>query len=721
VLMQQEIVSDKGKLSLIRFGGFTLDLERHGLYRGEERIRLTPKPLETLIFLVENHGRTIEKQRLLDAVWKETFVTEDTLVHAIREIRRALEDDKEDPRFIQTVPRQGYRFIGEISTEPLIEELKISDEAPELPTIQVEKSDIHPSQKAESKLLSFKWILAALITLVISISLLRLIPVFWKEKVPVQPQKQPVLIQLTSEIDGAGKPAYSSEGSLLYISKGAIHLRLADGEASLQITDEINPSGDMPVFTADGSKVVFSLPRNGEDGSRSYDLYKVDCIGGPPTVFIKEASGAGFSPDGKWVAYTKNLSSRKALLISPLDNLEEYIEVKEHGFVPRWSPDGKWLAYTTSDPNADIGTIWIADFSITENGRLAIREQRELTSKAQQMYGLAWTQDSSEIIFAARGNGPMHLYKLSISDGSIQPLTVGGGDYVCPSVSPDGLSLIFWYGSPVHNLIVADHLEGRQERTVTQDEYHLWPRLSPSGERLVTVTRRPDYDEHLYMIDLKTMKRLRLSDHPARHPQWIDEENVLYLQDGPSGSTEVRLVNIATGVQLLLSRFLGEARWPALHPNKRLLAVVVRQPDGREEIVLRDLDKQRNDIKIAEGADYEGLRWLNDGSALSWSGTERSSGSESNGIWVVEPERGEPRRIVKDGYGPVWSTDGKSLYFSRIRDYTGLWRLDLEQKRETKIRDWKIHNFYDFDIVGGRLVFTESGGRGQIYSMSLEQ
>ena len=104
--------------TLLHFGVFTLNLSRRGLYRDQERIRLTAKPLETLIFLVENRGRVVQKQEILNAVWKDTFVTEDTLVHAIREVRRALGDDRDNPRFVFTVPREGYRFVCEVLTAP---------------------------------------------------------------------------------------------------------------------------------------------------------------------------------------------------------------------------------------------------------------------------------------------------------------------------------------------------------------------------------------------------------------------------------------------------------------------------------------------------------------------------------------------------------------------------------------------------------------------------
>src|SRR5262245_52853550 len=101
--------------SLLQFGPFTLDLQRHGLYSDGKRVHLTAKPFETLAVLVEHRGKTVEKQKLLDAVWKEAFVTEDSLVKAVREIRRVLGDEKGSPQFIQTVPGEGYRFIAEVT------------------------------------------------------------------------------------------------------------------------------------------------------------------------------------------------------------------------------------------------------------------------------------------------------------------------------------------------------------------------------------------------------------------------------------------------------------------------------------------------------------------------------------------------------------------------------------------------------------------------------
>ena len=96
---------------LVRFDSYTVDLARKALFLHGKRVHLTSKPFDTLVALLSRPGDTVSKELLLETVWKDTAVTEDVLVQAIGEIRRALGEKKGEDRFIQTVPRQGYRFV----------------------------------------------------------------------------------------------------------------------------------------------------------------------------------------------------------------------------------------------------------------------------------------------------------------------------------------------------------------------------------------------------------------------------------------------------------------------------------------------------------------------------------------------------------------------------------------------------------------------------------
>ena len=93
---------------IYQFGEFTLDIRKGCLSKGTEEIRLRPKVFETLKYLVQNQGRLVAKPELIQAVWPNSFVTDDSLVQCTLELRRALGDH--DQKILKTVPRRGYLF-----------------------------------------------------------------------------------------------------------------------------------------------------------------------------------------------------------------------------------------------------------------------------------------------------------------------------------------------------------------------------------------------------------------------------------------------------------------------------------------------------------------------------------------------------------------------------------------------------------------------------------
>lgn len=122
---------------LYKFGPYVLDERERGLMCGGEAISLTPKAFDTLLMLVRNGGRALEKQEMMEQIWPETFVEEATLAQNIFILRRSLGETATNIQYIETVPRKGYRFIGPIE---IVEE---EDSAPvivsgaPMPTIAV--------------------------------------------------------------------------------------------------------------------------------------------------------------------------------------------------------------------------------------------------------------------------------------------------------------------------------------------------------------------------------------------------------------------------------------------------------------------------------------------------------------------------------------------------------------------------------------------------------
>jgi DNA-binding winged helix-turn-helix (wHTH) protein len=101
-------------MATVRFGPFALDAATRQLLADGREVALSPKAFQLLLVLVTNGGRAMSKQELVQTLWPSTFVLETNLASLIAEIRRALDDDAAKPRFVRTIHRFGYRFVGQI-------------------------------------------------------------------------------------------------------------------------------------------------------------------------------------------------------------------------------------------------------------------------------------------------------------------------------------------------------------------------------------------------------------------------------------------------------------------------------------------------------------------------------------------------------------------------------------------------------------------------------
>src|SRR5207237_1118628 len=95
------------------FADFTLDLERGALQKCGADVRLRPKSFDMLCYLVENHGRLVSKDELLNAIWGRAIVTEGSITQCLIDIRRTLGDKSQS--LIRTIPRRGYIFDAPVS------------------------------------------------------------------------------------------------------------------------------------------------------------------------------------------------------------------------------------------------------------------------------------------------------------------------------------------------------------------------------------------------------------------------------------------------------------------------------------------------------------------------------------------------------------------------------------------------------------------------------
>src|SRR5215471_10259672 len=98
---------------MFQFEGYTLDVARSSLRIADRAVELRPKPFEVLCYLVENAGRLVTKEELIEAIWPDVTVSDQVLTHCVSEARQAIGDGGQT--IIKTVPRRGYRFVAAVS------------------------------------------------------------------------------------------------------------------------------------------------------------------------------------------------------------------------------------------------------------------------------------------------------------------------------------------------------------------------------------------------------------------------------------------------------------------------------------------------------------------------------------------------------------------------------------------------------------------------------
>src|SRR5258705_11018010 len=98
-----------------QFHSFRLDIVNHCLWRGEDRVPLTPRAFDVLRYLVEHADRLVTQDEILEALWPETYVNPEVVKKYVLGIRKALGDRHDKPEFIETFPRRGYQFVAAVT------------------------------------------------------------------------------------------------------------------------------------------------------------------------------------------------------------------------------------------------------------------------------------------------------------------------------------------------------------------------------------------------------------------------------------------------------------------------------------------------------------------------------------------------------------------------------------------------------------------------------
>ncbi len=392
------------------FDEFTLDLTRGCLLRQSEEIKLRPKSFEVLKFLIENGGRLISKDELIQVVWEGMAVTDDSLVQCLKDIRQALNDKSQT--YIKTVPRRGYIFEKEVHengaaiyTEETSGVHLVIEE-----TIENGHGDAETRRRGDKKLLTAsprRRVAVAVLIAAASLVLLGGIGYgffVYYFKPPVSPFKSVNIKRLTT--DGKAETvAVSPDGKYIAyaISDG--------GRQSLWVRQiaAVNPTQIIAPATVEYTALTFSPDGNFIYYVQGNVLYQTATFGGSTRKLWEGVSTkVTFSPDGKRLAFLRlgtgdGKGSRLVLANSDGTGDEQILAYRkppeafgENGCA--WSPDGETIVCAGGD-NAIFGEQYPVAV------RVADGNQTPLTKKRWNLVGQsAWLTDGSGFLMRAFDN-----------------------------------------------------------------------------------------------------------------------------------------------------------------------------------------------------------------------------------------------------------------------------------------------------------------------------
>ena len=428
----------------IQFGDFDLDLQTAELRNGERRIVLAGKPFEVLKTLLERPGELVSREELIKRLWPDgTFVDfEQSLNKAVNRLREALEDSADHPALIETLPRKGYRFIGQLSN-PLTELSNPGSSAvltfPENGTGGElrHKSAALPATSRSTRHSGFNiWGTIALVL----IGAVGLAVAVWV----VNRQSGHTSVQL-STLTNSGQVsdiALAPDGRFLAYASEARDTSQPGELASLRLREietqkdvELLPAGPGfhgLTFSNDGSQIY--LLRSDPNDPFFKILYSMPATGGPVRKLISDVdSPVSFSPDGREFVYEHCLQPKNDidLVISDIDGVAKRHLATLHDVScylyqpgPAWSPDGKTIAVpalsTTEQRKWLLYAISVPDGSV-----------RNIISSSNAFGRPIWI-DRGTVVVSHFDRDPRasQLWTVSLSGRITRQITYGSGDYV---------------------------------------------------------------------------------------------------------------------------------------------------------------------------------------------------------------------------------------------------------------------------------------------------
>jgi Tol biopolymer transport system component/DNA-binding winged helix-turn-helix (wHTH) protein len=505
----------------IRFADFEADLRTEELFKAGARLRLPHQSFCVLAMLLGRPGQLVTREELRVRLWPASTLIEydQRLNAAVNRLREALHDSAEAPRFIETLPKRGYRFTAAIEPVPLPSPAVTPELSgplnppkgvapPQMASPRAEgpapnplpPGDLADQPAAAGRIRTSRKILFVALA---GLSALVLIALALFTMSTPSATRAPFGRQLVPLASLPGKeiaPTFSPDGSQIAFAwnegTDASHLfdlyvKSLGSERLLRLTH--HPAKWMSAaWSPDGSTIAFV--RMTDEGA---GIFVIPALGGSERSLVTSGVAAGsvqisWSPDGRQLAYSAYGSSAPQLNIvsldtgdtRPLSPAPECLDAAD----PAFSPDGKQLALVCISSSA----VYTVDVVPLSDGRAPAGPVRALATMMGEPQGLTWTADGKNLIVSNDAGGGGELWQLTLQ-GEREQLPFGE-DGTAPTVAARGGRMAYVRSRTAVDIWRADLTAARPEESATKLIYstrtQVLPRYSRDGRRVAFQSNR---------------------------------------------------------------------------------------------------------------------------------------------------------------------------------------------------------------------------------------
>ena len=672
-----------------RFGLFEVDPGAGELRKSGLRLKVQDQPFHILLMLLKTPGEIVTREALRAALWPaDTFVEFDhSLNTGVKKLRQALGDDADNPRFIETLPRKGYKFIAPVQfLEQRTEVVPDEQPAPAPPLESASGSFV----RVHKRQLIWSAALGGVAMLTIVALVLYLLPRLRK------PQTSRMTFTPFTSFPGEEvTPAFSPDGSRVAFAWNGgksedvqIYVKVLGTEQPVAITSGKSINA-FPVWSPDGRYIVFrracvpllghhlliqaSPCANGKSG-----IYMIPSLGGPERL-LRETSAVSatgqmsFSPDGKTLAFADIADGRWAIHLMSMNDLaiRRITDPKSVSgdTEPAFSPDGKWIAFardTNASPN-----IYVVS---REGGT-----PRPITkiNGLPVVGGLAWTADGNGLIYGGFG-----LWRVGVSEGVPEPLTSNIWAFY-PNVH--GKQVVFADSSWVENIyrievggpkpIIKPLIESSRVEESGQ--------FSPDAKSIAfQSTRTGSFEIFRANADGSDQLQLTHLDGPLTGtPNWTPDGRLIVFDSRVSGNADIFAVPAQGGALRQLTRDQSNEAVPTVSNDGKWI-YFASDRSGSFNVWKMPIDGGSATQVTHEGGFF--ARESRDGHWVYY-----AKSITGGGIWRVPTSGGKGEFVVNnpDGYWGYWALAPAGIYFIGGRQLcpSELDFYDFASKRTTKV------------------------------------